>query len=110
MLRFYWKLLRRTPILLWKSAKQWDAIAGIVSLCLLGLRVSVEWLPWWVIVAPIGILFLYGLIKANYETFQEIEADKAAMKKNLAGITKRKAVKDLLGNAVDEGKITGEFT
>src|SRR5215210_2194937 len=73
MPRFYWKLLRRTPFLLWESAKKWNTVAGIATLCLLGFGVRVAWMPWWLVFLPIVLLFLYGLMKANHEEFRKIE-------------------------------------
>src|SRR5215210_2097708 len=67
MPRFYWKLLRRTPFLLWESAKKWDTVAGIATLCLLEFGVRVAWMPWWLVFLQIVLLFLYGLMKANQE-------------------------------------------
>lgn len=104
MLRYYWSLLRRMPILLWGSAKRWEAVVGVITLCLTALGVSVGWRPWWVVFAPILLLFLYGLLRTNYETFLEVESVKDKLETRLAASKKRRAVKDLLGNAVDEGK------
>lgn len=72
-MRFYGRLLRRTPSLLWESAKKWDAVAGVATLCLLGLGMSVEQVAWWIVFVPIGLLCLYGMLRSNYEEFQALE-------------------------------------
>lgn len=90
MLRFYGKLLRRTPTLLWESAKKWDAVAGVATLCLLGLGVTIEEVPWWVVFAPIGLLFLYGMLKSNYEEFRGLERRIGELEAELAGATQQR--------------------
>lgn len=89
-LRFYWKLLQRTPILLWESAKKWDTVAGIATFCLLGLQVKVEWLPWWMIFVPIGLLFLYGVLKFNYEEFRGLERRIGGLEAELSGAAQQR--------------------
>jgi hypothetical protein len=47
---------------------------GIISAAL-GLLGTISWWPfspWWALV-PIGLLFIYGLLKANYQEFQGVE-------------------------------------
>ena len=90
MLRFYGKVLQRTPTLLWESAKAWDTVAGVATLCLLGLGVSVEWIPWWAVFAPIALLFFYGALRANYEAFQTIARERDSLSKNY-----RRLIEDL---------------
>jgi hypothetical protein len=103
MLRFYWKLLRRTPLLLWESARKWDTVAGIATLCLLGLGVKVDWMPWWLVFVPILLLFLYGLLNANYEAFRDIEQSRDALKETNEAVEKRlKALREQLTTSLDE--------
>lgn len=68
-------MARRAPILLWQSARLWTEIAAIGSVVLAVMGISTGW-PLWSPLVPIGILFLYGLLRANYERFQELEADR----------------------------------
>ena len=50
---------------------------------------------WWAVV-PLIILFAYGFLKALQERFEGLE-------EKVASARKRKAVNDLLGNALEEG-------
>jgi hypothetical protein len=81
-------------------------------LCLSIFNVSVGW-PFsslWGLV-PLALLFVYGLSKANYEAFCEveqkirrIEAEKSALQEKLTTAEKRRALKDLLGEAHEDGE------
>lgn len=69
------------------------------------------WLStWWPIsplwaLLPLALLFVYGLMKANYEAFRGVEQENERLQSKLALAAKRKAAKDLLGDAMDEGNI-----
>lgn len=65
----------------------------------------------WSPLVPIGILFLYGLLRANYERFQELEADrdKIAAERDAAisqgrNEEMRTAVESRLGSLREEGE------
>jgi hypothetical protein len=51
---------------------------------------------WWAIL-PLLVLFAYGFLKALHERF-------GGMEERLATVKNRRAVKDLLANAIDRGK------
>ncbi len=94
------------------SAGLLEKIIGVVSLCLSVFGVTAWWSfsPFWAFL-PLVLFLLYGLMKANYEKFQEeeqkreqVQAEKAGLEKKLASARKRKAVKDLLGDAQEEGE------
>ena len=40
-------------------------------------------MPWWLVFVPILLLFLYGLLKANFEAFREIEQERDEFKAEL---------------------------
>jgi hypothetical protein len=129
MWRFHWERYggRRAGRIFLDSAagvEKWRAVAwGIILLILwlLGppveaLAVSVsQLLPGWVVpvflLASVLFLFVRGLLKENYENFQEeeqkreqVEAEKVGLEKKLATAAKRKALRNLLGNALREGR------
>jgi Ca2+-binding RTX toxin-like protein len=60
--------------------------------------------PWFAAV-PFVLLFVYGLLKANYEAFVTIAEREQATRDQLADAGKRRAVKSLLGGLSERGKI-----
>ena len=117
-------LVWRTPFILYEASKGWTTFTTVLVFYLLFNKKIAAWgygvigtvSPWWAL-APVGILFLYGLMQANYEAFTKVEQradDAEAENKRLAaqldGKAKRKAVKDLLGAAVEQGeRLRGEM-
>lgn len=72
---FHWRLLCRVPQLLWRSVDKVVTAVGLFAAVLTAL--NEEWLalfkaeasavsPAWGFL-PVGLLFLYGLLRANYE-------------------------------------------
>ena len=62
---------------------------------------------WWALV-PLGflvILFIYGLMQANYEAFQKTESEKEALAKQIASDEERAAFKAVLTKAWQEGQL-----
>lgn len=113
MLRFYWRLIKRTPVLLWRALTGLDKVAGVLTLLfgVIGIGAWRELFPLWTPFAAFGVILLYGFLRANYEDHLVVEAarDKATSEKyrlrdRLSTVAKRKAVKDLLAEAADEGK------
>jgi hypothetical protein len=51
---------------------------------------------------PVGLLFLYGLLKANYEQFQVVEEDRNHLQREKTSNAKRVALKEALGEAEEE--------
>jgi hypothetical protein len=83
MWRFYWGLVCRIPALLWVAANRWKSIAAFILFFLalfnrqLGGRLVTSWHAislWWAFL-PVGILFVYGLMKSNYEHFCQLESN-----------------------------------
>ncbi len=64
----------------------------------LGLLGIADWWTfslWWAL-APIGLLFLYGLLRANYEEYRKVERKAEELEQKVADTGKRQFVKDLL--------------
>jgi hypothetical protein len=108
--------------------------AVVSVLLLAGTTVSLvawweQYARWWVPVGIFLLLFIYGLLRASYEevkerrkeytdletskngelreirtAHQQIETEKEELEKQLTTAAKRKALKDLLGDAIDVGK------
>ncbi len=104
MWRFYGRLARRLPDLLWGSASLLEKITGVVSLCLSVVGVTAWWpfSPLWALL-PIFLFLLYGLMKANYEAFQKIKAEKDALEKQIETDEKRAAIGEGLADLYYEG-------
>jgi hypothetical protein len=109
VLRFYWKLLLRGPVLLWEASKGWVTFTGIAAFYLalsprlakVGLSLFGSISPLWALL-PVGLLFLYGLLKANYEQFQVVEEDRNHLQREKTTSAKRVALKEALGEAEEE--------
>jgi hypothetical protein len=69
-----------------------------------GLSWILQFIPLWVPASALGLIFIYGLLRANYQEFREVEDAKRNLESKLATARKRKAVKDLLGVAVEQGE------
>ena len=103
MPNFYWRLVRRSFPLLWEALKRGDTMASILTAILgvAGLSWVLQFIPVWVPVSAFGFLFVYGLLAANYEEVRKFGDAKQDLESKLATAKKRKAVKDLLGVAVE---------
>ena len=106
MPNFYWRLVRRSFPLLWEALKRGDTMASILTAILgvAGLSWVLQFIPVWVPVSAFGFLFVYGLLAANYEEVRKFGDAKQDLESKLATAKKRKAVKDLLGVAVEQGE------
>src|SRR5437867_3899899 len=84
MLAFYWALIRRIPGILFQATNNWLVTATIITFLIgvvisvnriIGKRFMTSWQgisQWWALL-PIGILLLYGIMKANYERVRQLE-------------------------------------
>jgi hypothetical protein len=90
MRAFYWRLLRRTPILLFQAGDRVVTGAGLLLATVAALngqlattiKASADgFSPAWGFV-PVGLVFLYGLLRANYEAHTALvdERDDAVAK------------------------------
>ena len=114
MRHFYWQLAKRSFPLFWDTLKQGDAIAGVLTSLfgIAGLTWVLQLIPWWVPVGAFSFLFLYGLLKANFETFQQVEAarkeaqdEKERLQKRLTTHEKRAEIKRAMAQAALEGEL-----
>jgi hypothetical protein len=99
-------------VLLWRSLTGLDRVTGALALAfgVVGLSAWQQLLPWWSPFVAFGVILLYGFLRENYEEnlAVERERDDAKRKGNkleqrLEDKAKRKAVNELLGNALEEG-------
>jgi hypothetical protein len=124
MWRWHWKKYggrRMGKILLDSAASidKWRSVLVLWGGAFLGLlfistplgdAVMNTWhlLPSWSVpvflLVSLVILFVRGLVKANYDKFTEVEDRKCVLQRQLDDRIKRKAVKDLLGEAEKQGK------
>ncbi len=83
MWRFHWILVRQIPVVLWTAANRWKSIAAFILFLLtlvnrrFGGKLVNSWhaiSPWWAFL-PVGLLFVYGLMRSNYEHFKQMESD-----------------------------------
>lgn len=105
MLRFYWRLVKLTPLVLVQAFKRFDLFASALAalLALVGFSAWQQFLPWWVPLVAFLFLLLYGFLRANYEEFQKVENKKEQLESKVATDEKRASVKDLLGTAYANG-------
>jgi hypothetical protein len=105
VLRFYWPTVRRTFGIQLTATDRYLTIAGIGASLLTFFSPELARLPWatlpvlsrWWALVPLLVLFAYGFLKALYEQF-------GGMEERLATAKNRRAIKDLLGDAVDRGR------
>jgi hypothetical protein len=89
---------------LWDSARLYVEIAGVYALVVGIIGVStLTFPPVWALV-PIALLFLYGLMKVNYEEFRNIERVRDELRKGETTRKKRIELKDALANSSEEGQ------
>ncbi len=84
-MRFYWKLILRIPGSLWGSASFLEKTISVSAFCLSVFGVTAWWpfSPLWAL-APVALLFIYGLMKANYDKFRELERERDALQIRIA--------------------------
>ena len=63
-----------------------------------------RFIPSWGVLVGIAVFVLYALLLAIYSKIKETEDEKAALEGKLATAKKRRAVNNLLGNALEEGE------
>jgi hypothetical protein len=110
---FYWRLVKRSLPLFWDTLKRGDAIASVLASVfgIAGLTWVLQLIPLWVPVGAFALLFLYGLLRANYEEFERVEHkyDKErratrALERKWANEERRRTFKNALAAASDEGE------
>ncbi len=82
MWRFYWVLVCGIPKALYNVADLTLSASAVVAFFLtllnrrLGERLVMSWhaiSPWWALL-PMGLLFIYGLMRSNYEHYCQLES------------------------------------
>jgi len=103
VLRFYGRLLLQTPRLLWDSARLWVEIAGVytVTVGIIGVGMW-SFPPAWALV-PIGLFFVYGLLKANYLKHVKVREERDQLQGRQETEAKRAAVSAGLLRLYDRG-------
>lgn len=105
MLRFYWRLVKRTPSLLWQSLTGLDKIAGALTLAFgaFGVGAWQQLVPVWSPFAAFGVIFLYGFLRANYEEHLAVEGERDELRRGRTTGERRGALKDALAEADESG-------
>ena len=110
--RFYGRLVWQMLSILWAAADHYLTVVGVASFFVILLNPEIAVLAesawsgisrWWALV-PLGVLFAYGLMKANYEAFQEVEGERDLLRRGRTTREKRIALKDALGDAIEKGQ------
>ena len=106
MLRFYWRLVKCTPSLLWRSITEMDKIVGALSLTFaaVGFVTWQEVLPWWSPFAAFALILFYGFLRTNYEEYLVVEGERNQLRETQETPRKRIAAKDLLAKAAEKGE------
>src|SRR5215208_5363152 len=113
MWRFYWRLVKRTPLLLWRALTGMDKVTGALALAFgaVGLSTWQQWLPWWSPFVAFGVILLYGFLRENYEEYLTVERErdqlqdeKEVLEEQAATEEQRAALKELLAEAMREGE------
>jgi len=94
VLRFYWRLVKRTPLLLWRSLTGLDTITGALTIVfgVVGIGAWQQLLPWWVPFAAFGAILFYGFLRENYEEYLAVEGERDTLKEERETEEKRAAI------------------
>ncbi len=106
MLRFYWRLVRRTPPLLWRALRGLDTATGVLTLVFgaVGFGAWQQLLPWWTPFAAFGLILFYGFLRTNHDEYLTVEGERDRLRRGRATAEKRIAVKNLLVEAAERGE------
>jgi hypothetical protein len=106
MWHFYWRLIKRTPVLLWHALTGLDKITGALVLALGAVGVSAwqQLLPWWSPFVAFGVILLYGFLRENYEEYRAIERERDKLRDEKETEDQRAALKEVLAEAMREGQ------
>jgi hypothetical protein len=106
VLRFYWRIVRRTPHLLLRALRDLDTGIGMLALIFaaVGLSTWRDLLPWWAPYAAFGVILLYGFLRENYEEFSAVEDERDKLQRQSTTSRKRRATLDLLGRYHAKGQ------
>lgn len=96
MFRFYWRLLREVPSAfrdLWEASAFWTSLIVVVLGASVPVLKRLELSGWYALI-PIGVLFLWAVLHANYHHAQHLEAQVERTKDRKA----RQAIVDQLAD------------
>jgi hypothetical protein len=95
----------RTGVLLVRFYARADLLVGAITLVGgAGIVALLRLVPWWGVLIGLVLLVLYAFAIAVFDKIRETEDGKAALEGKLSTAKKRRAVKDLLGVAVEQGE------
>jgi hypothetical protein len=110
VLRYYWRVLRTLPGLLLTSTSRVNGIVFLLALlAAVAPTLTARWstakqvrayaasFPLWWPLVPIGLLALFGLLKANYEFYAKVERQRNRLRAKLDDRVKRHQDADELG-------------
>jgi hypothetical protein len=95
----------RTGVLLVRFYARADLLVGAITLVGgAGIVALLRLVPWWGVLIGLVLLVLYAFAIAVFDKIRETEDGKATLEGKLSTAKKRRAVKDLLGVAVEQGE------
>jgi hypothetical protein len=107
VLRFYWRLVKRTPVLLWRAVTGLDKIIGALVLVFgaVGLSAWQQLLPWWSPFVAFGTILFYGFLRENYEEYAAVESERDGLQEGVETNEKGAAIglglQELYGRGAD---------
>jgi hypothetical protein len=105
VLRFYWRLVKRTPLLLWRALTGLDKVIGALTLAfgVVGLGAWQQLLPWWLPFVAFGVLLYYGFLRENYEEYLAVEGERDTLKESVETDEKRAVIGEGLQQLYGQG-------
>ena len=95
--RFYWSLVCRIPALIFSATARVGTLSVMVVFIIVVLNrqwarfVMQNWMgfsPWWALI-PVGALFIWALLKANFEKFQAVQDEVERLNHDIAQLQAR---------------------
>jgi hypothetical protein len=76
---FYWRLVKRTPRLLWRALTGLDTVTGLLTLAFgaVGVGAWQQLLPWWSPFVAFAVILFYGFLRENYEEYLQVQTNTA---------------------------------
>jgi hypothetical protein len=98
-------LVKRTPLLLWRTLTGLDKVTGVLTLAFsaVGIGAWQQLLPWWSPFVAFGGLLFYGFLRENYEEHLKVEKDRNKLQCEQETKEKRAAIGAGLLQLYDNG-------